>query len=292
MKALLEAARQQHNAENNVIGRWYKIAMTPNLQSGDRFNVGVVFCDIEGALHYRFLAHYARLRCLYGDAIEEQTRFLLQLLREQLVNEESLLALPSYNINVEGPFHAAGANIDAILNNLYDTVIPIGRAPENKEQREESAFQALTNQKARGLIYEQLDHLHGLHKTHALIAETDYLEIDTPTGKRRLDIPLQPIGHYGSIISACYKNPASVEKHILNAQLDLNTADRLKPRPGQIGLFILRPRADMHLTAKEMDATDNVLDKLLWKMRDKHWLIEADDSPKRLAEEIAEWSAA
>ena len=46
----------------------------------------------------------------------------------------------------------------------------------------------------------------------------------------------------------------------------------------------------MQLTKKELEATDTVLDKLLWKMRDSHWTIEADDSPKRLAEEIADWS--
>lgn len=290
MKALLAEAQKQPALTHELSGRWYKIAMIPCHQSGDRFNIGVVFCADNGTINYRFLAHYERLRCLYGDAIEEQTRFLLQLLREQLVDETMLLNMPSYNLSIDGPFYAAGDCIEKLMDNLYQTIVPIGKPPENQTQKDDSAFQSLNNQKVRGLVYEQLDHLIGIDKTHQFLPDKDYLEIETSKGKRRLDIPLRPIHHYGSIISACYKNPASIEKHLLNAQLDLSAADRLSPKTGKLGLFILRPTESMNLTAKELDAADLILDKLLWKIDEKHWLIEADDSPKRLAEQIATWS--
>jgi hypothetical protein len=290
MKALLEAADQQTAPTKAICGDWYKVSLTPDMRSGDRFNVGVIFRDNAGLLYFRFLAHFERLRCLYGDKIEEQTRFLLQVLREQLINELSLTSLPSANLRIDGPFYSSGNSIDAILKSLYDAVVPIGRAQEDAESRQESAFQALNNLGARKLIYQELDHLLGLEKTHNLLPKVDYLELTTPEGNRRLDIPLRPFNHYGSIVSACYKRHSAIEQYVLKAQLDLATAQRLKPVGKPMGLFILRPNEDMRLTKEELLSADNVLDQILWKIRTEHYRIEADDNPKRLAEEIANWA--
>jgi len=262
MKALLAAAEQQAAPTLAVCGDWYKVALTPDTRSGDRFNVGVILRDQAGLLHFRFLAHFERLRCLYGDHIEEQTRFLLQVLREQLIDESSLAALPSPNLRVEGPFYASGNSIEAILKSLYDAVVPVGRAQEDIEARQESAFQSLNNLSARRLIYQELDYLIGLDKTHNLLPEIDYLELTTPEGKRRLDIPLRPFDHYGSIVSACYKRHSAIEQYVLKAQLDLATAQRLKPVGKPMGLFILRPNEDMRLTKDELLSADNLLDQI------------------------------
>jgi len=288
MKALLAAAKNQPALER-FSGRWYKVILVPDLKSGDRFNVGVIYADQQGNLEYRFLSYYDRLRCLYGDAIEEQTRFMLQVLREQLTSEYALNTTPSQNLYIEGPFYASGQNSDVILKHLYNSVVPIGKAPNDTDH--ETAFASLNNQNARQLVYEQLDNLIGIDKTHGLIAQNQYLEFETTQGKRKLDVPLRPLGHYGSIVSACYKRRATIEKQILAARLELDTAFNWRPTNGKIGLFILRPSSNMHLTEKEIEATDAVLDELLWKMRSyPNWLIEADDNPKRLAEEIADWS--
>jgi hypothetical protein len=290
MKALLAAAEQQMAPAQAVCGDWYKVSLIPDMRAGDRFNVGVVFRDDLGTLNFRFLAHFERLRCLYGDKIEEQTRFLLQVLREHLVDEASLSTLPSSNLCIEGPFYSSGDSIDGILKSLYDAVVPIGRAPEDPEARQESAFQSINNQKARSLVYTQLDTILSLDKTHTLIPKVEYLELNTPDGKRRLDIPLRPYNHYGSIVSACFKRQSAIEQYVLKAQLDLATAHRLKPVGKPMGLFILRPNEDMRLTKDELLSADNVLDQLLWKIKTDQYRIEADDSPNRLAEEIADWA--
>jgi len=291
MKALLEAAQKRSLPDRRCAsGFWYKVVLTPDLRSGDRFCVGVILQDRMELLHHRFMAHFDRLRCLYGDEIEEHTRFLLQVLRNHLTDGNSLSAMPSVNLHIEGPFYASGNSIDDILNKLYDAVIPIGKAPISRELRQESAFQAVTNQKARTLVYEQLDQLIGLEKTHNLIPKVDFIEIKTPKGKCRLDIPLRPLNHYGSIVSACYKSTDSIQKQLLKAQLDLNAAMRTHPVNRCLGLFILRPNAQMRLTASELQAADDALDEVLWKMSSERYLIEADDDPKQLAKQVADWA--
>jgi len=288
MKALLAAAKKQA-AQPGLDGQWYKVVLTPRLETGERFNVGVIMRDSAGFSHWRLLADFSRLRCLYGDEIEEHTRFLLQVLREHLQHEGSLQDTPSQNLRIEGPFYASG-DIDVTINSLYNTVVPLGKRPESQEQRQDSAFQSITNQKARQLVYTELDHLLGIDKTHTLIAAHEYLEIDTQEGKRHLDIPLRPYNHYGSIVSACYKHQPSIEKQLLKAQLDLYTASQLKPVTAPIGLFVLRPTEDMHLTENELHSVDNILDGMLWKIKANQFFIEADDCPRRLAESVAKWA--
>ncbi|MCK9504674.1 MAG: hypothetical protein M0Q95_10895 [Porticoccaceae bacterium] len=288
MKALLEEARQQAHARQVVKGEWYKVILTPDLHSGDCFNVGIALKE-KNSLHSRFLAHFDRLRCLYGNEIEEHTRFLLQILRNHLSDVDSLHSSPSQNIRFEGPFYASGESIDEILGDLFNAIVPIGRAPESSAQRTESAFRSINNTRARILVYEQLDHLMGLN-SHRIIAESESLEIRTPQGMRRLDVPLRPSNHYGSIISACYKSRQTIEKYLIKAHLDLQTAQRLNPTNGKNGLFILRPCQDMRLTIGEQEALDSVLDETLWKIRSENYFIGAEDDPAKLAEEVAAWA--
>lgn len=289
MKALLEEARQQAHARQVVKGEWYKVILTPDLHSGDSFNVGIAVKE-KNALHSRFMAHFDRLRCLYGNEIEEHTRFLLQVLRNHLSDSNSLHTPPSPNIRFEGPFYASGESVGEILDDLFSTIVPIGRAPESSSQRLESAFRAINNTKARTLVYEQLDHLMGLD-SHRIIAESESLEIQTPQGIRRLDVPLRPLNHYGSIISACYKSKQTIEKYLIKAHLELQTAQRLRPAKGKNGLFILRPSQDMRLTIAEQEALDSVLEEILWKIRSENYFIGTEDDPAKLAEEVAAWAS-
>jgi len=287
MKALLAEAQKLGHQQRSVEGEWYKVTLTPELFSGDSFNVGIVFKH-NNQLHSRFMAHFERLRCLYGNEIEEHTRFLLQILRNQITDED-LLSSPSSNICYQGPFYTSGDSIEEILHELFKTSVPIGKAPETANQRLESAFQAINNHKARGMVYEQLHHQIGLN-SEAIVPEGDFLEIITDNNRRKLDVPLRPEQHYGSIVSACYKNKATIANHLKTAHIELQTAQRLKPVNGKLGLFILRPNESMHLTDKEAYAIDEVLEETLWKIKATNYFIEANEDPKVLAEEVVNWA--
>jgi len=287
MKALLAEAQKQGQQQREVEGEWYKVTLTPELFSGDSFNVGVVFKQGD-KLQSRFMAYFDRLRCLYGNEIEEHTRFLLQILRNQL-DEEDFLNSPSNNIRFQGPFYTSGDSVEAILEELFNTCVPIGKAPESSIQKLESAFQAINNHKARGIVYEQLHHKIGL-ESNSIVPQGNFLEIITENTKRKLDVPLRPFQHYGSIVSACYKNKSTIANHIRAAHIELQTAQRLKPVNGKLGLFILRPNDSMRLTEKEADGIDEVLEETLWKIRANNYFIEANEDPKILADEVVTWA--
>lgn len=128
------------------------------------------------------------------------------------------------------------------------------------------------------------------------IACVDADRIFTPTGlievqdggrTRHLEIPIKTERKVGSIISAWYSTPATIETHYLRAQATLQVAS--ERRKYEAGLFISRPSDPEHYgnTAK----TDNLIDDIYWRLKSIGYHLEVRETPEALAREVLSWAA-
>lgn len=128
------------------------------------------------------------------------------------------------------------------------------------------------------------------------IACVDADRIFTPDGlievvdggrTRHLDIPIKTDRKVGSIISAWYVTPATIETHYLRAQANLQVA--AERRKYEAGLFISRPSDPNHYG--NLGKTDNFIDDIYWRLKRIGYHLEVRETPEALAQEILEWAA-
>lgn len=266
-------------------GEWFKISLMPDLAAGEVFNVGVAFRSTSGELHAKWLDDFSRLRCLYGDDIEEETRFLLALAANAAENGKDR---PSPNIRYSDPQYATGESIEEILDSLFSMTVSLGRPHRQRYDRDDPAFSGLNTAKARASVIKNVQLKAGIHARN-LIPELSMVTLMEQQGRRySIDLPLRHERGIGTIVSACYKKRNSSEMQLHRAYADLDVGARHYQKP--VGLFVLRPGESNGLTTAERDGMDDLLDRMLWKFRRDNLHIDVEEKTERLADRVLEWA--
>lgn len=177
----------------------------------------------------------------------------------------------------------AGESVEDILDQVAGMHASLykARAPEKPE-----TLPIQKDEAVRVQIREAARKLYGL-RADQVFTQTGMIEVQDRGQTRHLHIPIKTKEKVGSIISAWYSSPATIERHFLRAQSDLSVAsERGKYQPG---LFISMPSGlDRY---KNHTQIENLIDDIYWRLRQTDCYLEVGETPEGLAKEIVDWAA-
>lgn len=273
-------------------GVWATVELQPDPFARQRFTVGVVVADMQGAFFFRLLDDLSKFECLYGrddvasvhSLMEAAEHDLLRAQREKIALKEMRFEVDAVCLGEFWP--TAGATVDEVLNRLYVDVIPL--LP--REERKARDFVTLDNFAVRRLVDDELKRIAGLD--FELIASDPQRAImDTVTKESHwLEFNLEPKGKAGNVISAVYKTPDRIELNFLRASRDLATYARLRNIREQLAVFVMVP-SEESLPASDFDRIENVLGEQSWNLEQQGFLVSSHEAAAPLAQDIWTWSA-
>lgn len=121
----------------------------------------------------------------------------------------------------------------------------------------------------------------------SIFTQGGIIEVVDSGGKHHLDIPIKTNSKVGSIMSAWYSTPSTIETHFLRTQSDLAVA--AERGRYDTGLFISMPNGlEGH---KNQQQVENLIDDIYWRLKRTGCYLEVRETPEALAEEIMSWAA-
>lgn len=274
-------------------GVWATIELQPDAFARQRYTVGVAVAYPDGNFIFRLLDDLSKFDCLYGRDDTAEIQSLIEAAEQGLLRAQKLkvaLAETQFDtgmVMLGSLWPTAGASIDAVLSRLYLDVIPF--IP--RDERKARDFVTLDNAAVRRLVDDELKRIAGL-SFERISTTAQRAVIDRSTGQSHwLEFNLEPTGKAGSVISAVYKTPTSVELNFLRASRDLATYARVRDlRDHQLGLFVMIP-AKGTMPASELDRIENILGEQSWSLEQQGFVVSAHDTPGPLARDVWEWAA-
>lgn len=227
-----------------VRGQWFTIRVTPDIVTGETFNIGVAFIDSQRKVHARLLDSMQAFKCLYGNTGAGNLAFLIKTLRAYFEHSEGLVS-PSPQISFSRPVFASGSSINEILTELYETMVPLG-IKNDVVKDEEYGPEAIDTRKLRKQVFKTVREYNQEYFSRVFREEPVPL-IDSSGQRHLLDLPIWADEdmfvdgrRYGTIVSAHFVSAVHRGFHLDRGALTLANA-KLMVRKGRAGLFILRP---------------------------------------------------
>ncbi len=272
-----------------IEGTWQAIQFEPDVLSGERFNVGVVFTQ-KGSRkpHARIVPGIGGFRALFGADGAENFAFLLQLLRELLL-EQRKLASPSPQLTFTAKRYVGGNNPQEILDDLYADLVTIGH---NRElvRDEGPAPDVVKTTKLRKDI-ERIARRKMGQQWSSIFREQPVELVDEAGKRHQIDLPiwrgsdLFTADLFGTIVSAKFKSPIYRSASLLEGYVNFEQAAKHVQR-GRGALLILRPSYASGMYPKAvLDEIDNDIDRVTWPfLKDSRIKIHVGDTPEELAD--------
>jgi hypothetical protein len=275
-------------------GIWATIELQPDPFARQRYTVGVAVAKADGSgFVFRLLDDLAKFECLYDRSDVAEIRGLMEGAEQDLLRAQRDkvvlcdLQFGTSAVSLGELWPTAGSSADAVLSRLYADVVPF--LP--REQRKARDFVSLDNGAVRRLVDDELKRIAGLAFERISVGPQRAV-VDKGAGEPHLlEFNLEPQGKAGSVISAVYKTPTTVELNFLRASHDLATYARIKGLGDrQLGLFIMSPSAGSMAPA-EAERLENIIGEQSWSLEKQGFLVSTHDSPAPLAKDIWEWAA-
>jgi len=275
-------------------GVWATVELQPDAFARQRYTVGVAVATVDGAFSFRLLDDLGKFDCVYGRDDVAEIRSLVEAAEQALLRaQKGKVALKDVQfdtgaLSLGDLWTTSGASADAVLSRLYLEVVPF--VP--RDERKARDFITLDNAAVRRMVDDELKRIAGLGFEHVRV-EPQRAVADRTTGESHwLEFNLEPKDKAGSVISAVYKTPSSIELNFLRASRDLATYARLKQLDDrQLGLFIMTPTKDS-MPPAEFDRIENLLGEQSWSLEQQGFVVSAHDSAAPLARDVWEWAAA
>lgn len=160
-------------------------------------------------------------------------------------------------------------------------------APLEKERR--SNFVTIDTNQVRRLVNVELKEIAGPDFERFVIGNPKGLLVEGEgRGKQYLDLNLLTPRACGSVISAVYKSPHTVESKLLKTSLDLKTCMRRRELQS-IGLFLLLPNPKT-MEPQEFRRIEAVIRKYAWKLEQDGFRVVGLPEPEGLARAIFNWA--
>lgn len=177
----------------------------------------------------------------------------------------------------------AGNSADDILDQVagLHSSLYKAKAPQRIER-----IPAQKDESIRRQVKEAARTRYGL-EADSIFTQNGIIEVVDSGGKHHLDIPIKTPSKVGSIMSAWYSTPSTIETHFLRTQSDLAVA--AERGRYETGLFISMPNGlEGH---KNQQQVENLIDDIYWRLKRTGCFLEVRETPEALAEEIMTWAA-
>lgn len=289
-ESLIKAAKS--TPRPNFVGAWSTIELRPDIFAPQRFTVGVVVQAEGDRLFFKLLEDFKKFDCIYPGAFPLSVAKSLMALAFDVLSIAIKAKTPltelrfdSHYLSISAPSFTSGADKEATVERLFAEVVPM--APSLKTNRSE--FESLDNNAARRLVNQFLKPIAGLDFERFAQEDNFGLLIPSDNGaKHFLDLNLLTPNGCGSVTSAVYKTPSSVEMNLLKASLDLKTCKNTRHFE-EVGLFLLLPDPERMLR-KDYRHIEEVIEAHEWKLQGDGFRVVSLQDPAQLANEVYEWA--
>ena len=272
-------------------GAWTTIELQPDAFVPQRFTIGVIVQSIGDRLHFKLLDDFKKFECLYHDQFPQKSvRELLAYAEEALrMAAKAKTPIPeirfdTHCLTLAAPSYTSGDDREATAERLYLEVVVM--APSGK--RKSSEFEFIDTSTARILVNQKLKEIAKMDFEKIVPSEGQGLLLDYEGIKHFLDLNILTAGACGSVTSAAYKSPQTVEINLLKSSRDLTTYSRVK-KMDNIGLFLLLPQADL-MEPKELKKIEETIEEHEWKLERDGFRVVSMAAPAELAQEIYDWA--
>lgn len=275
-----------NSSRPNIFGEWMTIKWTPDLTSGECFNLGVVL-RTEQEIFVRTIDgdNFDRFKCIFDEDMKYHAQRITKL--AEILAYDGCLELSS-QLNFEKRGFIRGKSGSKLIDHLFEIAVPLGRAKIH-QKRQSAGFHSLNLQQLSNNLIDELKRIDLTGDIFDdLIPHSRFIEIN----KQNIHIPLRPkhnrtIGNWTSIVFA---DPSRIKADYLQAINDLRTASsELKRKPA---LFILKPSEDNLLSLKKsrIDQIDEVVDKIDSTLEPQGIELYTSTSFEGLAQEVLNWN--
>lgn len=271
----------QGHSGKMVEGLWQSIQLRPDFASTELLNIGVRFQN-GAESHFRLLNSFDKFSHLYGEAAEDELRFVTSALGASL--SKGLSQLPFSSVEFGEKKFARGESADEIVERLFKSTVSIA-GPIHRSSKARGKF--VSNSIARDQVFRALKVGAGLSAERILAQDGDLL-FQANNQVVALDIPLQPLGRLGTLVSAAFSKADSVERVLLRGYLDLTTAMALRGIHSS-GFFIYR--SSEVVSESQRNQVDNVIDLVEWKLSKSGIRTQVSGDTSQLAQGILEWAS-
>jgi hypothetical protein len=259
-------------------GEWQRIYIEPNPITGERYNVGVAL-HINGQTYTQLIDSTDRLKCLFNKPALHNIQFAINHIQDVYKTKDCEPDI----FGLSDPLPTSGSDVQAMLADLYDDVVPLGRPL--RALQDETPKAKITKGELITDVYDYLKRNHHL-QANQIIPQNQSLTIDDDG--HTVDVPLLSHTRIADIISATYARAFDIERIINQSVVDLSAVRSYKQRFDKAGLFLLRPTLDLGFSKQETTQAENAIDNLLWKLK-RDFYLSVEDTPHDLAESAAYW---
>jgi len=272
-------------------GLWATVELQPDMFAPQRFTIGVVVSYSNGGFAFRLLSDASKFDCIYGKKAASLLRPLIDSAEQSLFRAargKKSLAEIEFELSclsISKPWTTSGRGPEQVLARLFSDVVVMEPSTE-KQARD---FVTLDTEQVRHLVNEELKRIAGtkfekivVEPYHVIIAEND-------SGPHVLDFNLRPATGAGSVLSAVYKTPGTVELNLLRASRNLATYGTIR-KVDNLALFIMTGKR-AQFESGEFARMSDLVDEQSWCLERQGFRVVSFDEPRPIAESILEWAA-
>jgi len=272
-------------------GMWSTVELQPDIFAPQRFSIGVVVQTAGDRLYFKLLDDFKKFDCIYRDkfpqkSIGEIITYAEEALRKA-VHTRSAIADVFFEtscLSLSLPQFTSGENHEGTVERLYAEVVVMAMT----DTKTGSDFISIDTSQARKMVNLELKRIAQMDYEKIVHQDSQGVLLDENGMKHFLDLNLLTGTACGSVTSAVYKSPQTVELNLLKSSRDLTTYSRIR-NIGNIGLFLLVPEVST-IPNKELKRISEVIEEHEWKLEQDGFRVVSMPSPSDLASEIFNWA--
>lgn len=272
-------------------GAWCSVELQPDVFVPQRFTVGVIVQPLQDRLYFKLIDDFKRFECLYDDRLPpRELRELMAYAEETLrLASQKRISIPEVvfettSLRLSTPHFTSGDDREETVERLFSEIVVMAY-PQKKVKRD---FESLDTNQVRALVNDELKRIAKLDFDLIVNQGTYGILVEEEGIKHFLDLNLVTARACGSVTSAVYKTPQTVELNLLKSSRDLTTYSRIR-QLDNIGLFLLMPDEGA-MGQKEYERIEHVIADYEWKLEQDGFRVVSMPSPANLAFEIYEWA--
>lgn len=267
-----------------VKGQWFNIRWIPDLATGEKLNIGVIF-KTQNQIHFQVLSYFDRIKCLYGEQGARQATLVVSIVNESLRLKRS--NSPIAQIIYEGGGYAQGSSVDEIVSSLFDQTVPLQK--KIREVVGTERFNSVTLDKLYESIVGELKIKAALDFNRFVPSNSS---IELKQDNQRLYVPFRDGRHLiGGLASCVYSNTQTIELNLLKAARDVESAFKLG-KGTKPAVFILKPGDELNkLKQEQVISIENTLDRFDWHMTKHGLVVRSHTEVAGLADEVIDWAS-
>ena len=272
-------------------GLWSTVELQPDIFVPQSFTIGVVVGSPEGGLAFRLLTDASKFDCVYGKKVTAMLRPILKSAEYTLLRSaQNKITLADINfestsLSLSQPWPTSGKNLEQTLARLFADVVAMEPTTEKLNRN----FVSLDTEQVRRLVDIELKKIAGTRFERIVVDPQHFIQAENGSGSHIVDFNLRTLIGAGSVLSAVYKTPGTVELNLLRASRDLATYGKIR-KVDKLSIFVMTGKREQYESAEYAHLSD-LIDEQSWCLERQGFQIVSFDEPLPIARSILEWAS-